>query len=577
MLAEAQMNIINDLVQKHTKEELIWISGYLAGLAKQNVTVPALNGSANGHQPAAAPAAVKTITLLYGTETGNAKRAAATAAHQIKHAGHRVKMVGMDQYKFNDLPKEKDLLVIISTQGDGDPPVSAQKFYDHIHQAPVKLTDTSFAVLALGSTSYPQFCKTGIDVDQQLAKLGAKRIAPVVKCDEDFEEEADQWLKNVLQKIATPAASTQASPTVIKDAAKPVEKGKKFFNATITTNINLNDDGSQKETHHIEFALSEDLDYKPGDAAGVVPLNDEDLIHKILKQANITGQEHIVYKTENYIVFNLLHKKVNILNLPERVVKKYAALVQQEIPETKMDLYDLLRIYPVKNAEQFLEVLQVLDPIAPRLYSIASSPQAHPGELHLMVATDTYHKNSEKKRGLCSSYLNHLPPGNEITMFLHRQKHFHLPPDDKDLIMIGPGTGFAPLRSFIAERDAIGATGRNWLFFGEQHFNSDFYYQTEIQSWKETGVLNKVSLAFSRDQEEKIYVQHRMKEEAAELWEWINNGAYIAICGAKIPMSKDVEQALIDIISKHGNLSHDAATGYLNQLGKDGRYSKDVW
>lgn len=580
MLAEAQMNVINELVQKHTREELIWISGYLAGLAKHNGSVPLINGNsiANGKQPAAATtAAVKTITLLYGTETGNAKRAAGTAAAYIKHQGQRVKMMGLDQYKFTDLPKENNLLIIVSTQGDGDPPVAAQKFYDHIHRESIKLANTNFSVLALGSSSYPQFCKTGIDMDEQLAKLGGKRITPVVKCDEDFEEDADKWLKTVLEKISQPSSETADAITAAPVIAKPAEKGKKYFTGIITTNINLNDEGSQKETHHIEIALNEEVDYKPGDAAGIVPQNSEELVHKIIKLANVTGQEHIVYKTENFIAYNLLLKKVNILNLSERIVKKYAALVQQEIPETKMDFYDLLRIYPVKDGEQFLEALQLLDPVAPRLYSISSSPQAHPGELHLTIATDVFTRDNEKHFGLCSYYLNHLAKGTELTMFLHRQKHFHLPPDDKDLIMIGPGTGLAPLRSFIAERDAIGATGRNWLFFGEQHFNSDFYYQTEIQAWKETGVLNKVSLAFSRDQEEKIYVQHRMLEEAAELWDWISNGAYIAVCGAKNPMSKDVEHALTEIISKHGNLSPEAAAGYLHQLGKEGRYSKDVW
>ena len=323
--------------------------------------------------------------------------------------------------------------------------------------------------------------------------------------------------------------------------------------------------------------MAEELDYKPGDAAGVHPENQEELVHKILNIAGVTGQETITYKTENYLVYNLLKKKVNIQNLSERLVKKYAELVQQEIPDTRMDFYDLLRIYPVKDAEQFLAALQLLEPMAPRLYSISSSPAAHDGELHLTIATDVFIKNNEKAYGLGSYYLNHLPVGTELNMFLHRQKHFHLPPDDKDLIMIGPGTGIAPLRSFIAERDATGATGRNWLFFGEQHFNTDFYYQTEIQGWKETGVLQKVSLAFSRDQQEKIYVQHRMQEEAAELWDWINNGAYVAICGAKNPMSKDVEQTFIEIISKHGNLSLEAATAYLTQLSKDGRYAKDVW
>lgn len=577
MLPETQMNLVNELVQKHTKEELMWISGYLAGIAKQNGS---LNG--NGHATPniaapATPAAAKTITLLYGTETGNAKRAAAHAANKIKQQGQRVKLVSADQYKFNDLPKENNLLVIISTQGDGDPPVAAQKFYDHLHNTKDKLASTNYAVLALGSTSYPQFCKTGVDVDQQLEKLGAARILPVVKCDDDFEEDADEWLNNVLQKITQETSTATPVAPAVPVVAKPVEKGKKYFTGKVTANINLNDEGSAKQTHHIEFSLSEELDYKPGDAAGVIPENREELVNRIIGIAGITGQEAITYKTEHFIIYNLLKKKVNLQNLSERLVKKYAALIGQEIPDTRMDFYDLLRIYPVADKEQFLAALQLLEPIAPRLYSIASSPAAHNCELHLTVARETFKKDDEVHHGLGSYFLNNLPLDTEVSLFLHRQKHFHLPPDDKDLIMIGPGTGIAPLRSFIAERDALGASGRNWLFFGDQHFNTDFLYQTEIQGWKETGSLQKVSLAFSRDQQEKIYVQHRMKQEAAELWDWINNGAYIAICGAKNPMSKDVEQELINIISAQGNLPHEAATAYLAQLSKDGRYSKDVW
>jgi sulfite reductase (NADPH) flavoprotein alpha-component len=577
MLAEAQMNLIHELVQKHTKEELIWISGYLAGLANSNAALPTVNG--NGYSvtnAVAAPASIKTITLLYGTETGNAKRAASTAAHQIKQHGQRVKLVSVDQYKFHDLAKENNLLIIISTQGDGDPPVAAQKFYDYLHTTAEKLPDTNFSVLALGSTSYPQFCKIGIDVDQQLERLGGKRLLPVVKCDDDFEEDADEWLNTVLQKLSqveTPSVTAAPAPIV----AKPVEKGKKYFTGKVTTNINLNDEGSHKETHHIEFALNEELDYKPGDAAGVIPENREELVHKIIDLAGVTGQESFEYKTEHFIIYNLLKKKVNLQNLSERLVKKYAALVGQEIPDTRMDFYDLLRIYPVKDIDQFIGALQLLEPIAPRLYSISSSPAAHNGELHLTIATDAFIKNNEKAYGLGSYFLNCLPLDTELQMFLHRQKHFHLPPDDKDLIMIGPGTGIAPLRSFIAERDAIGATGRNWLFFGEQHFTTDFLYQTEIQGWKDTGALQKVSLAFSRDQQEKIYVQHRMNEESAEVWDWINGGAYIAICGAKNPMSKDVEQELMNIIATYGKLTPEGATAYLAQLSKDGRYAKDVW
>lgn len=577
MLAENKMKVLNEWVQQHTREELVWISGYLAGLARQNGALLAVadvaiaNGNAN-----AAPKAVKALTLLYGTETGNAKRAASATAAKLKQQGFRLKLASLDQYKITDLPKENNLLVIISTQGDGDPPAAAQKFYDHLHTGELKLTDTRFSVLALGSTAYPQFCKTGIDVDTQLEKLGAKRLLPVVKCDEDFDDDAENWLTTVLKKI-TEEAETAAEPAAPVVVAKPAEKGKKYFGGIVTTNIDLMDEGSMKATHHIEITLDEAVEYKPGDAAGLVPENQESQVQQIMELSGLAPDTEILYKSVAYSLYEILKKKLNILHLPERTVKKYAQLVQQEIPDTRMDFFDLLRIYPVQDAEQFVQAVVLLDAIAPRLYSISSSPEAHSGEMHLTVARDEFMKNNEKAVGLCSQYLLEYPVDTPIQLFLHRQKHFHLPQEDKDLIMIGPGTGIAPLRSFIAERDALGASGRNWLFFGEQHFNTDFLYQTEIQGWKETGVLTKVSLAFSRDQKEKIYVQDRLRESATELWEWINNGAYMVVCGKKNPMSKDVEQALIEIIAEQNNLTIEAATGYLNQLGKDGRYSKDVW
>ncbi|HRQ52343.1 MAG TPA: sulfite reductase, partial [Agriterribacter sp.] len=269
--------------------------------------------------------------------------------------------------------------------------------------------------------------------------------------------------------------------------------------------------------------------------------------------------------------------KINIIHLPERVVKQYAAVIQQEIPDTRIDLLDLLRIYPVKDAAQFEQVIPVLEPIAPRLYSVSSSPEAHNSEVHITVARDRFNINGEIKYGLCSDFLSQLQPDSTIDFYVHKNTQFKLPATNKDVIMIGPGTGIAPFRSFLAERDATGADGRNWLFFGDQCFVTDFLYQTEIQNWADTGVLTNVHLAFSRDQRSKIYVQHRMLEHAAELWQWITNGAYVYVCGSRTPMSADVENALIQIAQHHGGKSVTEAFSFVEKLKDEGRYLLDVY
>lgn len=567
MLAEPNLKVFRELVSKASRDELIWMNGFLAGLMQSGgADVPAA-------PEAAAPVLVKKITLTYGTETGNAKKLATQFAAVAKKKGINVKLTGLDQYRLTDLAKEEYLFTVISTQGDGEPPATAKKFYDHIHQQTLSLQHLQFGVLGLGDTSYPLFCQAAEDVDKQLAKLGGRRILPLVKCDTDFEADANQWFEQVLQSLSS---SGSASGAAAAPAAKKASH-KKTYTGTILTNVNLNDRGSNKQTHHLEIAVEDAVDYLPGDSLGLVPFNKATTVETILGITTLDAAQEIVYKDATYTAFELLQKKLNILHLPERVVAKYAAIVQQEIPATRIDLVDLLKIYPVKDAAQFEEVIAILEPIAPRLYSIASSPAAHDGEIHLTVSRCAFDVNGEKKYGLCSDYLSQLQSGDSFDFYIHHNNLFRLPAEDKDIIMIGPGTGIAPFRSFIAERDALGASGRNWLFFGEQHFTSDFLYQTEIQNYAQTGVLHKVSLAFSRDQQEKIYVQHRMQQQAAELWQWLEGGASVYVCGAKEPMSEDVEQALLNIISEQGGRSLSDAKNYLEQLQGEGRYLKDVY
>ena len=604
MLTGPKFKTLQELIAGSTKEELIWLSGYLAGVVAQGSGQTILPGQLQAlalEPEVAAKPAVSKITIAYGTETGNSKKLATDFAAKAKKKGINAKVVGLEQYRLTDLAKEEYFFTVISTQGDGEPPASAKKFYDHIHEDGFRLDKLKYSVLALGDTSYPLFCKAGEDVDQQFQHKGGQRIVSLQKCDTDYEEEAGNWFEQVLKSLFSAGASfengsggassanggsraglaagnggytggsTQPTATSIRR-----HSGKKFHTGTVLANINLNDRGSSKETYHLEIA-TEEAEYEPGDSIGITPENPLAAVEAIISLTGVDPTAKVIYRDEEWTISGVLRKKLNIVFLPERVVKKYAALVQQEIPETKIGLLDLLKIYPIKNTAQFRDVIALLEPTAPRLYSISSSPEAHSGEVHITVAKDTFCVNGDIKYGLCSDALAQLKPEQSLEFYVHRNSQFKLPAHDQDIIMIGPGTGIAPFRSFLAERDATGASGRNWLFFGDQHFTTDFLYQTEIQNWIQTGVLTRVNTAFSRDQKEKIYVQHKMLKFAAELYAWLEAGAYVYLCGAKEPMSVDVENTLLKIIQVEGKRNAAQAAGYLDELKEAGRYVKDVY
>jgi len=571
MLNTPKMTLMQELIAGSSREELIWLSGYLAGVVAQ--AKPEQHPAA---APAVAAASLPKITVAYGTETGNSKKLATDLAARAKKKGIQAKLVGLEQYRLGDLSKEEYFFAVISTQGDGEPPAAAKKFYDHIHQGELKLERLKYGVLALGDTSYPLFCKAGEDVDQQLHKMGGQRLLTLRKCDTDYESEANAWIDSVLQQLNAPAAA--ATPVAATTAAPALKShtGKKTWVGTVLANINLNDRGSAKQTHHIEIA-AEDVDYQPGDSLGIVPANPLVLVEAIIGLTGADAGKRLLHRTEEHPLQHLLHRKLNIVYLPERVVRKYAGIVKQEIPETKIGLLDLLKIYPVKDTDQFHAVVGILEPIAPRLYSISSSPEAHPGEIHLTVARDNFLVNGDVRFGLCSDGLSQLKAGDTVEFYIHRNTQFRLPAEDNDLIMIGPGTGIAPFRSFLAERDSKGASGKNWLFFGDQHFTTDFLYQTEMQDWVKTGVLTRIHTAFSRDQKEKVYVQHKMQKHSAELYHWLESGAHVYICGAKEPMSVDVENTLLSIIQQEGGKNAAQAETYLAELKESGRLAKDVY
>lgn len=566
MLGDNKFKILLDLIANSTREELIWMNGYLNGMVQTNAVQPSAAGAVGS------VTGVSKITIVYGTETGNSKRLATGFAARAKQNKIVAKVVGMDQYRLTDLSKEEYLLAVVSTHGEGEPPIAAKKFYDHIHNNGFKLEQLKYSVLALGDTSYPLFCKTGEEVDEQLNKLGGQRITPMQKCDVDYDDDANAWFSSVLKNLTL--KQDVAVPAVPVPAVK--KTGKQTYTGTVINHINLNDRGSNKATYHIELA-AENLDYQCGDSIGIVPENDSQLVTDIIQVVNADGNKSLDFKKEKVTVYELLKRKINIVHLTERLVQQYAAATGHTIPAGRADLIDLLKQYPLKSAAQFEEILVGLNAISPRLYTIASSPSAHEGEVHIVAVKDQYFVDGKKRFGLCSDYLSQFKAGKKQSFFVQPNKRFRLPSGDRDIIMVGPGTGIAAFRSFLAERDATGASGRNWLFFGEQQFATDFLYQTEIQNWHDTGVLTKVSLAFSRDQQEKIYVQHKMLEQAAELYGWLQNGASFFVCGKKDPMSHDVEQTLLHIIQHEGNKTAEQAMHYLEEMEKEGRYEKDVY
>lgn len=570
MLAGPKLQLLQELAKGASRDELMWISGYIAALSAQPIAeekpVTEFVQDASFVMPA--------CTVVYGTETGNSKKVAVDFGNRLKKQGIQAKIKSLDQYRLNDLAKESHMIVVISTQGDGEPPAAAKKFYDHIHQQDIALSQLKFGVLALGDSAYPLFCKAGEDVDKRLHALGGRRIVPMKKCDTDFEADAEAWIDELI--TAALAVGTGTNNAAVK--AKPAKTGKKIYDATVVASVNLNDRGSNKETYHIEIATEEAIAYQPGDALGIVAKNSAASVKKVLDLLSLKGNEEFTFRDQSYKAEDLFTNKINIQYLPERIIQQYATIAGKDIPNIRMDLADLLRIYPADKKLNVQQLIAALEPIAPRLYSIASSPAAHgENEVHITVSRDNFCIDGQTRYGLCSDYLAQLKENEQIQVYIQKNNAFRLPDATTDVIMVGPGTGIAPFRSFLFERDAKGDGGRNWLFFGDQHFVTDFLYQTDLQSLRDTGVLTKLNLAFSRDQKEKVYVQHKMQQNAKELFEWLEGGAQVYICGCKDPMSFDVENTLLNIIAQEKNVSEDAAQEYLAAMKEAGRYHKDVY
>ncbi|MEO8234229.1 MAG: flavodoxin domain-containing protein [Flavobacterium sp.] len=554
MLSETKLSLLQQLVQNATTEEIIWTKGYLAGfldrvellggIAETNTVVPSV--------------AVKPI-IVYGTETGNSKKVASNLLAAFKKNKIQAKAIDVFQYDVTKLEKENVILFVMSTQGEGEFPQNAVAFYENLKVSNVNLKNVSYAVLGLGDSSYPLFCNAGILLDEVLAEKGAKQLLSLVKADVDFAETVSNWeadLQKAFQNIGSSLSNEVKSTTATTTSHKKNYVGK------ISHKVVLNDRDSNKETYHIEIESEDEISYEPGDALGVFPKNKEEEIQAV---ATYFGEEN------NSILIDK-----NIRGLSKKSLDGFSNLFEIEIKEEKANLLDVIQKYQPKKVK-LEEVIGLLLPIAPRLYSISSSSEAHDGQVHLTVNVNKFKVDNEEKTGLTSEFLADFPLDEPLEFYIHKNQNFRLPKDETDIIMIGPGTGIAPFRSFLAERDVTGAEGKNWLFFGEQHFVLDFYYQTEIQEWLTTGVLSKLDTAFSRDQEQKIYVQDRIREKAKEFNSWLENGASIYICGQKNPMSQDVENAIVEVISKERNISESEAQQVLDELENQGKYQKDVY
>ncbi len=589
---QEQADLLNQLLPSLTETQKIWLSGYL--LATQTKD----NAEPSAQQESSQSLVSKEITILFGSQTGTAEGLAKGKGKQLTDLGFDVTVSSMNDFKPNQLKKVKNLLIIVSTHGEGEPPDNALSFHEFLYgrRAP-KLDGLHFSVLSLGDSSYEFFCQTGKEFDQRLAELGGTRLYPRVDCDLDYEKPAEEWLAGVLSQLNEAKSETVVAASAPSAPVAETEYSRKNpFHAEILDVFNLNGRGSNKETMHIEFSLEgSGLTYEPGDCVGIYPTNDPVLVDMLLDEMKWNPEETVTVNDEgdvltlkealtSYFEITVLTKK-----LLEQAVQFTGNAALQELlnPDNKeklkdytngRDLLDLCRDFGpwAASAQTFVSILRKLPP---RLYSIASSYNANPDEVHLTIGAVRYESHGRERNGVCSILCaERLNPGDTLPIYIQKNKHFKLPENpETPIIMVGPGTGIAPFRSFMQEREEAGASGKSWLFFGDQHFVTDFLYQTEWQNVLKNGVLTKMDVAFSRDSEQKVYVQHRMLEQSKELFSWINEGAVIYICGDKKHMAHDVHQTLIEIIEKEGNLSKEKAEEYLATMKKEKRYLRDVY
>ncbi|EMU6154809.1 NADPH-dependent assimilatory sulfite reductase flavoprotein subunit [Yersinia enterocolitica] len=589
-LSPEQLARLQAAVGEFSPTQMAWLSGYFWGMVNQQpgaVVAPAV----------AAPAAV-TITLISASQTGNARRLAEQLRDDLLAAKLNVNLVNAGDYKFKQIAQERLLVIVASTQGEGEPAEEAVALHKFLFskKAP-KLPEMAFAVFGLGDTSYEHFCQAGKDFDNKLAELGAQRLLERVDADVEYQESAQQWRQQIVAALQArvPAQSAAAVAVTPSGAVDEITSSPYSKAAPLTAQLSVQQKvtgrNSEKDVRHIEIDLGDSgLRYQPGDALGIWFDNDPALVEELLALLWLKGDEQVSIDGQNISLSQALRSQLELTQNTTLIVDKYAALSRDEkliallADKPALQHYakntpivDMVRQAPSDlNADQLVALLR---PLTPRLYSIASSQAETENEVHITVGVVRYDIDGRPRTGGASGYLaDRLEMDGDIRIFIEHNDNFRLPVNpETPVIMIGPGTGIAPFRAFMQQREADGATGKNWLLFGNPHFTEDFLYQVEWQRYVKDGLLTRIDLAWSRDQADKIYVQDKLREQGAELWNWIQQGAHIYVCGDANRMAKDVEQVLLDVVALHGAMDAEQADEYLSELRLARRYQRDVY
>ncbi|MBA0218339.1 NADPH-dependent assimilatory sulfite reductase flavoprotein subunit [Pectobacterium brasiliense] len=597
-LSVEQLTRLQAATGDFSSPQLAWLSGYFWGLVQQlgNVQPGAIAATATTASAVTVP--VQTITLISASQTGNARRVAEQLRDDLLAAKLSVNLVNAGDYKFKQIGQEKLLLIVASTQGEGEPPEEAVALHKFLlsKKAP-EMKDTAFAVFGLGDTSYEFFSKAGKDFDSRLAELGAERLLDRVDADVDYQGVAEQWRRQLVDILQArvpvqgeAVAQIAAQGALDEITSSPYSKSSPLH-ATFAVNQKVTGRNSEKDVRHIEIDLGDSgLRYQPGDALGVWFDNDPALVQELLELLWLKGDESVSVDGKTLPLSQALKSHFELTQNTAPIVEKYAALSRNETLLSlladkpalqqfaqRTPLVDMVRQAPTElTAEQLLGLLR---PLTPRLYSIASSQAEVESEVHITVGVVRYEYEGRERAGGASSYLaDRLSEDDEIRVFIEHNDNFRLPANaDAPVIMIGPGTGIAPFRAFMQQRDADGAEGKNWLFFGNPHFTEDFLYQVEWQRYVKDGLLTRIDLAWSRDQAHKVYVQDKLREKGAEVWRWIQDGAHLYVCGDANRMAKDVERALLDVIVEHGGMDSEQADEFLSDLRFERRYQRDVY
>ncbi|WP_047505159.1 assimilatory sulfite reductase (NADPH) flavoprotein subunit [Staphylococcus sp. ZWU0021] len=592
---------LNQIFQTLTAEQQIWLTGYLTAQqgavaqtteAPQQVAEYVLNNESESQTNND-----RHITVVYGSETGNAQSLAEIFADRLVEHNYTVKLTAMDEIKQKEFKKVEDLFVITATHGEGDPPDNALTFHEFIHsrKAP-KLENVRFSVLALGDESYEYFCQTGKDFDAKLLELGAERLTDRQDCDLDFDDLAEKWMNKNIEILnqSTGHGSTVTSTETVQSAKEKRYSKSNPYKAEVLENINLNGRGSNKEVRHVELLLDNyGESFEPGDCVVVLPQNEPEIVTLLIETLgwdkdieipiNDDGDTLPLEKalTEHFEITKLtkplLQKAAELFGNTELLSQiDNAEWIQQYVDGR--DVIDLLIEFPTSELkpETFYKLLRKLPA---REYSIASSYEATPDEVNITVGAVRYEAHERTRKGVCSVQLaERIQPGDTLPIYLKKNPNFKFPFDEETpVIMIGPGTGVAPFRAYMQEREELGLSGNTWLFFGEQYFTTDFLYQTEWQAWLKDETLAKLDLAFSRDTEEKIYVQHRIAQQSELFYQWLQDGAAIYVCGDEKHMAKDVHDTIRSVIEQEGDMSEADAEAYLTQMKQEKRYQRDVY